>query len=55
LAIKRGVVHLAGVWVQPIPGEKEEMRWTIKGFPASPGVTVGLAVVITSHILIKYL
>jgi len=30
-------------------GEKEVMRWTIKGSPASPGITEGLAVVITSY------
>ena len=29
--------------------EKEVMRWTIKGSPASPGITEGLAVVITSY------
>jgi len=30
-------------------GEKEEMVWTIKGSPAAPGVTEGLATVITRH------
>lgn len=29
--------------------EKEAIGWAIKGSPASLGVTVGLAVVITSH------
>ena len=30
-------------------GDKEPMGWTIKGSPAGPGVTEGLATVITSH------
>ena len=30
-------------------GEKEAMGWTIQGSPGGPGVTEGLATVITSH------
>lgn len=35
--------------------EKKVMRWTIKGSPASPGITEGLAVVITSYMDFKRL
>ena len=32
-----------------LAGEKEAMGWIIKGSPAAPGVTEGLATVIASH------